>query len=315
MIKLFQTVLSLIITFFIFFILCNSLIQKILCKKIFIPSKDSSWVPDIYEDIYIEYKKNNTSSYFFNDNNYSDENERIHGFYVSNNPDNDTILYFHGTAESISNSKHMYDIAKVIDHNLFMIDYRGFGTSSLTKNGDIVEDSILAYKWLKNKTDKEIIIWGNSLGGHPSIALASKYDCKYLVLGATFSSIGDIGVYNDNIIISFFSKILAAFYEFFPSRNKIKDVKSPILLIHSIKDDTIPYRCSQELFDNIKNNKDNKLLTIDGTHTNPIFNRDDIYEIFEFLNINISEDQVQQINIILEERNKNTRITIIENIE
>src|SRR5437762_1367432 len=70
----------------------------------------------------------------------------------------------------------------------------------------------------------------------------------------------------------------------------IKRVKCNITVIHSKNDDILPYENGKLLFDNagIKHldcNISKTFIEIDGPHSNPVFNNQNLFDLFESIGI------------------------------
>lgn len=170
-------------------------------------------------------------------------------YFRSNNPNGKTIYYLHGNA---GNMVYQYQLmTPFVDkgYNVFMIDYSGFGFSSgkatrknVLKSAEAGFDYLKSYERLKNN---EIIIYGQSLGGHLSAVIANEYqdDIGLLVVEGAFSSHKDIA--NDNV------KVLGRIFtkEIYSAEKNIYQIKKPILIIHSNEDSTINISHGERLYD------------------------------------------------------------------
>ena len=131
------------------------------------------------------------------------------------------------------------------DYDVLMIDYRGFGKSTGKRHEDrMYEDSQVVYNQMLTKgyDEKNIVIYGRSLGSGFACKLASKNHPKTLILDAPYYS---------------FSQLTNRFLPFLPvtmilrfsirTDKYIKFVKCPIYIIHGTKDFLIPFRSSVKL--------------------------------------------------------------------
>src|SRR5438093_95446 len=100
------------------------------------------------------------------------------------------VLLCHGNAGNIS---HRLDVCQVLLEtgvNVFLFDYRGYGRSSgrPSEEGTYL-DAQAAHEWLQRKgfPGKNIIAFGESLGGGIASELAAREPLAGLVLQSTFS--------------------------------------------------------------------------------------------------------------------------------
>ena len=59
----------------------------------------------------------------------TEDNIKLHGWFILNNTANKTVLFFHGNAGNISHRLESIQLFNRLDLNVFIIDYRGYGKS------------------------------------------------------------------------------------------------------------------------------------------------------------------------------------------
>ena len=99
--------------------------------------------------------------------------------------------------------------------------------------------------WLNKKKVKnnKIILYGESLGTGVAIEMAKK-DYNSIILESPFTSIENSAkIYYPYLPVKFLLK------DRFDSINKIKMVKTPILIMHGEKDDIVPFSMGKELYE------------------------------------------------------------------
>ncbi|MCA9408062.1 MAG: alpha/beta hydrolase [Candidatus Omnitrophica bacterium] len=189
---------------------------------------------------------------------------KIHGWYIKKDDNVPTLLFFHGNAGNIGGRLgkilHFYDMGV----NVFIIDYRGFGKSEgkPTEKG-IYQDAIVAYDYLKNRKDvdpKKIFVYGASLGGVVAVDLALQRPLAALIIDSSFSSAKDMAKFYYPFIPSFLVSIKM------DSERKIKDISVPKLIIHSAHDETVPFALGEKLYRAAKEPKE--FLMTSGSHIN-----------------------------------------------
>lgn len=264
-------------------------------KVLFFPSRKMHWSPDDpHMDVYIDVK-NPTKVYQHRPKNH--HKRYIHGWYFNNYPGHKTVMFCHGNSGNISHRSYIVDICRQFELNLFIFDYRGFGKSSHgpTKR-NVRKDGEAAYRFLRDYchvSPKDIVIWGESLGGIAAIWTASKYRCRSLILLCTFSGLDDTMTYyfNKGIKRSLaygVSSLASVRYDIVPNRRYIRRVKCPVVIMHSKTDDIIPYDCAKILYKNITHGS-KTLITIRGTHSAPIIEREQLREVFSFCDVCLSD--------------------------
>ncbi len=197
------------------------------------------------------------------------DDENIHAWFIPANTtdhaDRKTVLFMHGNAGNISHRLETIQIFHNLGLNLLIFDYRGFGKSSgkPSEQGTYL-DAIAAWKYLLHKKDikpEQIIIAGRSLGGGVAAELAKHTSPAMLILESTFTSMVDV------------SKI---HYPFMPTNlivkhryetiHKLEYISCPIVFIHSIDDEVIPFAHAKTKFEIAKQPK--KFIELSGGHGN-----------------------------------------------
>lgn len=247
-----------------------SLIQS---KLVFHPSQHIETTPiEIglqFEDLYIK----------------TSDSIQINAWYIPAEKKDKVILFCHGNAGNISH--RLFSIKQFHDlgYGVLIFDYRGYGASE----GKISEigtykDATAAYDFLLSKgfADKDIILFGRSLGGAVAAEIAKSRSPAGLILESTFTSIPDMG---------------AKLYPLLPVRlfcyikyntiSKIKEIKCPLLVIHSPDDEIVPFDMGMKIFEQA--NEPKKFFKIHGSHNEGYFISSPQYE-------NTLRDFIQGLN-------------------
>lgn len=168
--------------------------------------------------------------------------------FTVNNPKG-VILYFHGNAGSLAGwGQIAYDFLPR-GYDVFIYDYRGYGKSGgMIKNErQLLDDAKAIYNYLLKKySEKQIILYGRSIGCGMAIFLAKEKNPAKLLLETPYSSLTQIAKHHYPILPTFLLK-----YKL--NANKwISKVKIPIFIFHGTNDDVIPIRYSKELVEYIQ---------------------------------------------------------------
>jgi fermentation-respiration switch protein FrsA (DUF1100 family) len=194
------------------------------------------------------------------------------------------MLVSHGNSEDVNS---VYDWASKIlcnylNVNVIMYEYTGYGANQNNFRcseqhcyNDI--DTVYNYMVTVLKIPPgRIVLFGRSLGTGPSVYLAAKEKVAGLIMNSGFLSIY-------RVVLNFRWTMPG---DMFPNIDRIKNVECPVCIIHSIKDEVIPFYHAKEMYRNVKN-KFNPLY-IDGTSHNTVDKiSDDAYKhmqkFFKFL--------------------------------
>lgn len=171
----------------------------------------------------------------------SSNNSQIAAVYLPKLGAKYTILHSHGNAEDLGDVLFILRKIQGLGFNVFAYDYQGYGQSGGTPSEtNAYADINTAYNYLTQNLQipaKQILIYGRSIGSGPSVDLASRQPVGGLILESPFLSI---------------SRFLANFnifpFDKFPNLAKIKQVRSPVLVMHGRKDKVIPFIQGEELY-------------------------------------------------------------------
>jgi esterase/lipase len=161
---------------------------------------------------------------------------------------NNIIIMFHGNAEDIFGARNMGEaLSQRLHMNIIIVEYPGYSIYiKEPSTEEILENTIIIYDFIKDKfnlNDKNIFVFGRSIGTSPAIYLASMRRPNALITISAFTSIKAVA---DNLVG--FLKIFVK--ERLTSIDYIKNVTCPILFIHGQRDPLIPFKETILLKDN-----------------------------------------------------------------
>jgi len=166
-----------------------------------------------------------------------------------------TILFFHGNAGNLFNRVYKLNELNKLDLNILIISWRGFsGNKGKPTEKNLYNDAQEAVKWLKAQglDNKNIILYGESLGTGIAIELASKNNFGGIILESPFTSMADTAkIYYPYLPVNFLLR------DRYDSKSKIKDIKTPILIMHGKMDNIVPQKMGLKLFEKANNPKFN----------------------------------------------------------
>ena len=171
---------------------------------------------------------------------------RLHGWNIPGDTDR-VLLFFHGNAGNISHRLESIRQFLRLGFSVLIIDYRGYGQSEgRTTEQGIYRDADAAWLYLTetNDTPEERII-----------------------VESTFTSVPDIArEYYPWLPVRWLSRLQHS------ARDFVREVESPVLVIHSRDDEIVPFRHGEAIFAAARDPK--SFLEIHGTH-NDAYLRDE----------------------------------------
>ncbi len=239
-------------------------IYFIICLLLFIFQRHFIFLPMKWTEDFSGYSLKNSDEVILT----TTDNEKIISWYKKSKSNDLTIVFFHGNAGNLIHRIEKLTIFNNFSaYGLLAIDYRGYGKSS-GKPSEIgfYQDARAAINFLKKQgiAESNMIFYGESIGSAVAIKMATEYSPRFIVLEAPFTSIKDIA--NEGIFRFFPVSLLLQ--DNFPSINLIKEIKSPILIVHGIKDTIIPLSHSYKLYQKITTENKKLLLYEELGHNN-----------------------------------------------
>ena len=174
-----------------------------------------------------------------------------------------TLLFLHGNAGNISHRLDSLAYFHRLGFAVFIIDYRGYGqsTGKPSVKGTLL-DAKAAWNWLlkqKKIRPEAIIIFGRSLGGAVAASLAGEVGPGALIMESSFTRLYDVGK-------SLYPFIPVSLFlpQDYDSVASLRGGNFPLLVVHSVEDELIPYALSERIFAAYDGPK--QFLRINGSH-------------------------------------------------
>jgi len=183
-------------------------------------------------------------------------------WHVAPRDEKPVILYFHGNGGALRHRAARF--RRLIDAGIGLVasEYRGYGGNpGKPTEAGLIADAEAAYGFaVAHYPTQQIVLWGESLGSGVAVALAADKPVGRIILEAPFSSAEAVG---------------AAHYWFLPVRLLMKDqfrsdvrigkVTAPLLILHGVHDQVVPYWMAERLFD-LANQPKHLARFLDGGH-------------------------------------------------
>ncbi len=157
-----------------------------------------------------------------------------------------TILYLHGNTGTAEDAAHK--LIPIVDagYGALLLEYRGFGSNSgkPTENGLILDaKAALDFIRLKQGKNARVVYYGMSMGTGVANGLAAIASPAGLILECGFTSMTDAARYH-----YYMFPVKYIIKDTFDSRQRIKTLQSPLLVLHGRQDKTVPVEQGEEMF-------------------------------------------------------------------
>lgn len=214
--------------------------------------------------------------------------ERTHGWYIPvEGAPKGVFLFSHGNAGNIADRIESASIFRNLGYDVLVYDYGGYGESTgRPSERRCYEDVRAMWRYLtetRGVEPRRIVLFGRSLGAGAACQLATEVDAGAVILESAFLSV---------------PRRAKELYPIFPARllvrnrfaniDKIGNIRSPLLMIHSADDTIIPIHHGRALFERAPEPKE--FLEIFGDHNEGFWMSGGVYTegIRSFLDRHIS---------------------------
>ena len=174
------------------------------------------------------------------------DNVKISAFWLPRDDSPCTLIFFHGNA---GNASHRFDDAQDIWNlgvSVLLVDYRGYGLSEgKPSEKGIYRDAAAAREYLVRDLkvdDRQIVLYGRSLGSAVAVDLAQGTAFSGVILATPLSSGKDMA---RAMGLGLFAPLAG---NSFDSAGKIKNLESPLLVVHGTEDEVIPFAQGKKIF-------------------------------------------------------------------
>lgn len=199
------------------------------------------------------------------------DGETLIAWYLPPQPGKPVLLTFTGNGASLAMEEGRWRRIGEAGVGFMAVAYRGYsGSTGHPTEAGLHIDARTGYDWLaKRHPASDIVIYGHSLGAGVAVRLAAERPARALILEAPFAAAVDMAAERYPFIPA---RLLMR--DPFVSRQWIKQVHEPVMIIHGDHDSVIPFAQGQALFAAANRPKvfvqmigsDHNTLTRDGTY-------------------------------------------------
>jgi hypothetical protein len=159
-----------------------------------------------------------------------------------------TVLYLHGNAASIWSGQVRDKLVQYqrLGYRVLAVDYRGYGfTPGSPSERGLVDDGLAAARFTEDSLGVppgSLVIHGMSLGSGVASAIAVARPPRLLILDGAFTSLPDVAA-------EAYPMIPARWLmrNRFPTLARLDSLQSPILIVHAMNDEVIPFHFGERL--------------------------------------------------------------------
>ena len=178
----------------------------------------------------------------------TEDGEQLHAWWFpANAGSRGHVLLCHGNAGNIGDRLLHARLLTGVGFDVLSFDYRGYGRSTGSPDEEGTYRDARAARsallGLDGVAPDRIFYLGESLGGAVALALAREAPPRGLVLASTFTSVREMGRVHYPIVPS------ALVPDAYPSLDRIRGLRCPLLLMHGDRDDIVPVDQGRTLFE------------------------------------------------------------------
>ena len=252
------------------------LFYAVFCIIMFFMQRKLQYLPTGKLDSIENYQLTNFKTYQL----ITKDNIRVTAWFKKPKPKQKILLFFHGNAGNLGNRANKFKVfSENSDYGILAISYRGYAASEgKPSEAGLLIDAEAATDFLfkQGYNNKDIILYGESLGTGIAIRHALKVKPFALILEAPYSSIANIAKRS-----YWYLPVDLLLKDRFDSYKYVSKITAPIIIFHGNKDRIVPYAEGKLLYSYINSRK--KFITIENAGHIEFDNYMLIKEIADFL--------------------------------
>ena len=170
---------------------------------------------------------------------------RIVTWYAPAPPGAPTLVLFHGNGGVISAFHWRIRRGQKMGYGVMLVEYRGYsGLPGAPTEEGLYADGRAALDWLAahGVPSTSTILYGESLGTGVAVKLATERQVAGVVLESPYTSTVDVAV-----VHYWMFPVRWLLWDRYDSLSRIKDIHTPLLVMHGGADDVIPQSQGREL--------------------------------------------------------------------
>lgn len=187
---------------------------------------------------------------------------RIVAWHVPPREGKPLVLYFHGNGGALRFRVERFRKLVADGIGLVALEYRGYGglAGSPSEPG-LIADAEAAYRFAAARYPaQQLVLWGESLGSGVAVAIAAERPVGRVILEAPFTSAVAVGARH-----YWYLPVSLLMKDQFRSDTLIGKVTAPVMIMHGVHDQVVPYAMGEQLFD-LANQPKHFVRFLDGGH-------------------------------------------------
>jgi hypothetical protein len=176
------------------------------------------------------------------------------------------VFYSHGNAGDLSGWGYVAETFLENNYDVLIYDYRSYGKSTgKISESNLYHDASYIYReLLKDYDQKDIVVYGRSIGTAIAAHVAALNNPRSLILESPY--------YNFRDLVRNYMPFLPAALLRYELRNDLllEKIDCPVYIFHGTKDEVINYKSSVKLQKHLK--EGDELILVPGGHHNDLSN-------------------------------------------
>ena len=187
---------------------------------------------------------------------------RIAAWHVPPRDGKPVILYFHGNGGALRFRVERFRRLIADGIGLLALEYRGYGgLAGSPSEAGLIADAQAAYRFAAARYPaQQPVLWGESLGSGIAVAIAAERPVGRVILEAPFTSAVAVGAQH-----YWYLPVSLLMKDKFRSDTRIGKVTAPVMIMHGVHDQVVPYAMGEKLFD-FANQPKHFVRFLDGGH-------------------------------------------------
>ncbi|MDX9751635.1 MAG: alpha/beta hydrolase [Flavobacteriales bacterium] len=192
----------------------------------------------------------------------------LHALYFPCHRPRGVVLYLHGNTGGLRRWGKLAPRFTALGYDVLMPDPRGYGKS----RGKIGEKALHddAARWYRSLLDrwqeKDIVLYGRSLGSGLATPLAARFDPRMLLLETPFANLLDVA----RFYLPILPYRLLLKYRFRNDRAIVR-VKCPVYVFHGQRDNIVPYHSALRLYALVPSHVERRMYTFPEGHHGDLY--------------------------------------------